>query len=77
MLIVGLITRSPAQVVFGASAYLGLSLTMSAILRISRAPGMLGLLHPLGAVIMARIILRSIRRGTGRIEWKDRTYSHP
>ena len=54
----------------------GFSLLMGAVLRSAQAPGLLGLCHPLGALVMARIMIRSIRRGTARIEWKNRTYTH-
>lgn len=76
MLVMGLIAQSPAQIAFGAAAYIGASLLFAAILRASRAPTFYGILFPLGAVASAWIILRAMLRGTHRIEWKGRTYSH-
>ncbi len=76
MLVVGALTRSAAQLAFGAASFLGCSLLIGAVLRAGRVPMWYGIFHPLGALVLARILLRSARRGTGRIEWKGRTYSH-
>ncbi len=76
MLVLGLIRLSPAMITFGVLGYAGASLLIGVILRVSKAPMRFGWLHPLGALVMARIFLRAVRRGTGRIEWKGRTYSH-
>lgn len=39
-----------------------------------RIPPWYGLLHPLGALAAAGIVLRSIRRGGRQVEWRGRTY---
>jgi len=33
------------------------------------------LLYPLGAVMVAYIMIRSARRGSRRVEWRGRTYT--
>lgn len=76
MLILGIATASAARIAFGISGYLGCSLLMGLILRAGKTSMRYGLAHPLGALVLARIILRALFRGTGRIEWKGRTYSH-
>jgi chlorobactene glucosyltransferase len=76
MLVLGLVTLSPAKVAFGASAYIGASLLFAVILRASRAPPQYGFLFPLGALVSIRIVIRAMTRGTKRIEWKGRTYAH-
>lgn len=75
-ILVGLVLQRPAWLAFGVVSYLGASLMIGLILGASTVPRRYGLLHPLGAAVQARIILRAIRRGTGHIEWKGRTYSH-
>ena len=69
--------RFPALGVFGATSFLSCALVIGRILHSSRAPAALGLLHPLGALVLAFVLLRATIRGTRRIEWKGRTYSHP
>ncbi len=76
MLAIGIVNSSPAQIAFGGSGYLGVSLLFAVILRASRAPPWYGLLYPAGAAVTVWIIIRAILRGTRRIEWKGRTYSH-
>lgn len=76
-LVLGLVTSSAAWLAFGAAAWLGASWMIGLILRGSGAPARYGLLHPLGAALQVWIILRAVWRGTRRIEWKGRTYSHP
>jgi chlorobactene glucosyltransferase len=39
-----------------------------------RIPPWYGLAYPLGALMTGYIVLRSTRRGAGRVEWKGRTY---
>lgn len=60
---------------FGGAAYGAASLMIGLILHGSKAPLLFGLLHPLGALTQACIILRAAWRGRRRIEWKGRTYS--
>jgi len=72
----GLARQRTDWLTFGLLGYAGASLLIGLILRAGKAPMRSGLLHPLGALITARIIFRSMVRGTRRIEWKGRTYSH-
>ena len=69
--------RVPALGAFGTAAFLSCTLVVGRILHSSRAPAAFGLLHPLGALVLAFVLLRATIRGTRRIEWKGRTYSHP
>jgi chlorobactene glucosyltransferase len=69
--------RAPALGVFGAASFLSCACVTGRILRASRAPVAFALLHPLGAVVLAFVLLRGAIRGTRHIEWKGRTYSHP
>ena len=75
-LVLGITTHRLPWLVFGVAAYGGATLLIGLILRSAQVPQRYGLLHPLGAAVQAWIILRAVRRGTGRIEWKGRTYSH-
>ena len=65
----------PWLVVLGITSYLGASLLIGHLLRAAHEWDGWGLLHPLGAIVFSFILLRSAARGTGRIEWKGRTYS--
>jgi hypothetical protein len=75
-LVLGITTHRLPWLAFGVTAYGGATLLIGLILRSAQVPLRYGLLHPLGAAVQAWIILRAVRRGTGRIEWKGRTYSH-
>ena len=46
-----------------------------AIYHNERAPLAYALLYPLGAIVVAAIMLRSAWRGARRVQWKGRTYS--
>lgn len=72
----GLVRHNAALTVFGLVAYGGFSLFIGLFQRAARAPMIYGVLHPLGALIQAFIILRSAIRGPRRIVWKGRSYSH-
>jgi chlorobactene glucosyltransferase len=50
-------------------------LTWIAIYLMSRVPVWYALFYPLGAGIVAFIMLRSAVRGRGRVEWRGRTYT--
>jgi len=76
LVIAGAVQQRAAWLAFGILGYAGASALIGLLLRAAKAPSWYGVFHPLGAVITARIISRSIVRGTGRIEWKGRTYSH-
>jgi chlorobactene glucosyltransferase len=76
VLVAGIVARDAAAIAFGASGYLGLAILFGTILRSGRAPAWYGLLHPLTALTTMRIMWRAIRRGSRKIEWKGRTYSH-
>jgi chlorobactene glucosyltransferase len=76
MLVAGAATLSPAEFAFGITGYLGAAMLFGAILRAGRAPWRFGLLYPAGAAVTGWIIVRALLRGTARIEWKGRTYSH-
>jgi hypothetical protein len=69
--------RTPVLAAFGALSFACCTVVIARILRASRAPASYALLHPLGALVMAFVMLRATFRGTHRIEWKGRTYSHP
>lgn len=58
---------------FGAVASLIALVTWLAIYALHRIPPWYALLYPLGAALVAFIMLRSALRG-GRIEWRGRTY---
>lgn len=75
-LVTGLITMNPGWIAFGAASYLGCALLIGLLLNAGKAPMWLGLFYPAGALVLIRIMLRALYRGTGRIEWKGRTYSH-
>jgi hypothetical protein len=75
-LAVGLALRAPARIAFGLAGYVGAALLIGQILRAARVSTWYGLCHPLGALLQAYIIVRAMVRGTRRIEWKGRTYSH-
>jgi chlorobactene glucosyltransferase len=62
---------------FGVAGFVGATWLIATVLRAQRAPWPYALAHPLGALVQAYIFLRAAWRGTGRIEWKGRTYSHP
>ena len=76
MIVLGALTQNEAQLAFGIAGYAGCSLLIGIMLRSGRAPMWYGLLHPLGAMVLARVMIRAAIRGTKRIEWKGRTYSH-
>ena len=76
MLLWGLVTMSAAKIAFGVFSYAGASLLIGLILRAAKAPMRFGWLHPLGGIVTAWVLLRTVRRGTSRIEWKGRTYRH-
>jgi len=60
--------------IWAAVAYgCGVAIWSGAYARFGVFPGM-GFLHPLGALIVAGIAVRSRVRGTRRIEWKGRRY---
>jgi len=71
-----------ASVAFGAPRAAGLSAAITALallgwalfLREFRIPLRYAPLFPLGAAVTGYILLRSLSRGLGRIEWKGRTY---
>lgn len=75
-LAIGLAVRSPALAVFGATAYIGASALIGRMLQAVEERGLWGLCHPLGALVQIAVMLRATIRGTRRIEWKGRTYSH-
>jgi len=60
---------------FAAIATLMSLLTWSMIYAVERAPVWFAFLYPLGAAMVAFIMLRSASRGRRRIEWRGRTYS--
>jgi len=72
----GLALGHPALAVFGATAYLGASAFVGHMLRAVGENDLWGLLHPLGALVQIAVMVRAMARGTRRIEWKGRTYSH-
>jgi chlorobactene glucosyltransferase len=72
----GVIAGRAPWLAFGAVGYAGAAALFALFLRAARAPAWYGLFHPLGALVQVFIILRAIARGTRRIEWKGRTYSH-
>jgi len=45
------------------------------VYRAERAPVRYGLLYPLGAVMVAYIMIRSALRGSRKVEWRGRTYT--
>lgn len=73
----GLSVNNETLTGFGWASYIGASFVIGHILRASRVSDLHGLFHPLGALATAWILLRAAARGTSRIEWKGRTYSHP
>ncbi len=67
--------QAPAALLQPAGLATGASLAYwSLISGGMRIPLWYGPLYPLGALMTLWIILRSIRRGAGRVEWKGRTY---
>jgi chlorobactene glucosyltransferase len=74
--VLGILLHRTPWLLFGLAWYAAAALVIGIILKSAAAPTRYGLLHPLGAAVQVWIILRAIRRGTGRIEWKGRTYSH-
>ncbi len=58
----------------GAAAFCTVAIQAGVYGRFGVSPAM-ALLHPLGALVMAVIVVRSWIRGEGRIEWKGRRYS--
>jgi chlorobactene glucosyltransferase len=75
-LVAGPLAGSAALTLFGALACTGCTLILGRMLYAARAPAWYALCHPLGAAVMAYIMVRGTVRGTRRIEWKGRTYSH-
>jgi chlorobactene glucosyltransferase len=71
----GVYLRVPALAAFGAAHYLANLLLIGGLLRLSRAPFLMGIFNPLGALAQGWIILRAVARGSTRIEWKGRRYS--
>lgn len=61
---------------FGWKSYIGASFAIGHMLRGARVTDLYGLFHPLGALATGWILVRAAARGTRRIEWKGRTYSH-
>jgi len=61
---------------FGVTGFLGCAFLVGHFLRAAKELDLWGVYHPLGAVMFAFILLRSAARGTKRIEWKGRTYTH-
>jgi chlorobactene glucosyltransferase len=72
----GLATGRPALVAFGGTGYLGASALIGRMLSAVGEGSFWGLCHPLGALVQIVVMLRATIRGTRRIEWKGRTYSH-
>ena len=58
----------------GASTLLAL-VTWIAVYRAEGAPARYALLYPLGAVMVAYIMIRSAWRGSRKVEWRGRTYT--
>ena len=75
-LVAGPLLKLPALTVFGAASYFGLTLLFGTILRAAHAPALYGVFHPLSSLVAIRIMWRAIRRGSSKIVWKGRTYSH-
>jgi chlorobactene glucosyltransferase len=59
---------------FAGIATLTSLLTWLEVYRRERAPLWYALLYPLGASVVAYIMLRSARRGSRRVEWRGRVY---
>jgi chlorobactene glucosyltransferase len=70
----GLLTGSPAALTFALTGIAGSLAVFAAMCVETRVSPVYALAYPLGALVQAWIILRSARRGSGRIEWKGRTY---
>ncbi len=73
---VGLATGHQALTAFGGTAYFGASALVGYMLRAVGERDLWGLFHPFGALVQLAVMLRAGIRGTRRIEWKGRTYSH-
>jgi len=73
-----LLGQSPGvAVLVWSAAVTGLSVAFWSVgMRRFHAPGRYGLTYPLGAAVLACLLVRSALRGT-RIEWKGRRYSGP
>jgi len=66
---------APAALLLPAELATGASLTYWSLISAGmRIPAWYGLFYPVGALLTLGIILRSTRRGAGRVESKGRTY---
>lgn len=66
---------APAALLLPAALATGASLTYWSLISVGmQIPVWYGLFYPVGALLTLGIILRSTRRGAGRVEWKGRTY---
>lgn len=75
--LVALVLAGPAPVALLQPAGLATGASLVYWMLISggmRVPPWYGLLYPVGALMTLWIILRSVQRGAGRVEWKGRTY---
>jgi hypothetical protein len=77
LLVCGAIRDSTPLLLGGAAWYALHTMLHAAFLAAARARVSSAVCYPLGAVIMLYILMRSTIRGSRRIVWRGRSYSHP